>query len=127
MGGPLSADRHARGDLDFCYLTTRGRVTDRPHEIEIWFALHGEVLFLLSGDGDRSDWVRNLRRDPHVTVRLGDQTRETTARLVADPDEDALARRLLVEKYQPRDRDDLTEWGRTSMPIAIAWGSGVES
>ena len=29
----------AHVDDDFCYLTTRGRVTGAPHEIEIWFAL----------------------------------------------------------------------------------------
>ena len=121
MGHPLS---HAAGDpggLDFGYLTTRGRVTGRPHEIEIWFALHGDHVYVLSGDGDRSDWVRNLQRDPAVTFRLGEETRATTARIVTDPDEDGLVRRLLVEKYQPRDPDDLTEWGRTSLPIAIEW------
>jgi hypothetical protein len=26
---------------------------------------------------------------------------------------------LLVEKYQPRYSGDLTEWGRTSLPVAI--------
>ena len=55
----------------FCYLTTTGRVSGRPHTIEIWFALDGRTLYLLSGAGDRSDWVRNLLRDPEVTVRVG--------------------------------------------------------
>ena len=41
-------------DEDFCYLTTRGRVTGRPHEIEIWFAVDGDTVYLLSGGGDRS-------------------------------------------------------------------------
>jgi hypothetical protein len=44
--------------------------------------------------------------------------------VVTDPDEDALARRLVVEKYAPRYRGDLTEWGRTSLPIAIDWPNG---
>ena len=121
MGDPLSRAAGDPGDLDFGYLTTRGRVTGRPHEIEIWFALHGDHVYVLSGDGDRSDWVRNLQRDPAVTFRLGEEMRATTARIVTDPDEDRLVRRLLVEKYQPRDPDDLTEWGRTSLPIAIEW------
>jgi hypothetical protein len=33
---------------DFCYLTTTGRVTGRPHTIEIWFALEGGTLYTLS-------------------------------------------------------------------------------
>ena len=112
------------GDLDYCYLTTVGRVSGRPHEIEIWFALHDGIAYLLSGGTDRSDWVKNLKADPHVSIRLGEETRATPARVVSDPDEDALVRRLVLEKYRPRYSGDLDEWGRTSLPIAIAWGAG---
>ena len=28
-------------------------------------------------------------------------------------------RRLVLAKYQPRDGDDLTEWGRTALPVAV--------
>ena len=106
-------------DLDYCYLTTTGRRSGRPHRIEIWFALGEEAVYVLSGGGDRSDWVRNLTVSPNVVLELGDERRSTTARVVTDPDEDALARRLLVEKYRPRYRGDLDEWGRTSLPVAI--------
>jgi hypothetical protein len=65
----------AHADDDFCYLTTRGRVTGHPHEIEIWFALgpasDGATLYLMSGGDDRSDWVRNLLAEHAVTVRIG--------------------------------------------------------
>src|SRR5438128_3103033 len=44
----------------FCYLTTIGRGSGRPHTIEIWFALHGATVYLLSGGGEGSDWVKNL-------------------------------------------------------------------
>ena len=60
-----------RVDAQFCYLTTTGRVSGRPHTIEIWFALQDRTLYLLSGGVDRSDWVRNLIRHPAGTVRLG--------------------------------------------------------
>jgi hypothetical protein len=43
----------------------------------------------------------------------------TKARVVEDVDEDALARRLLLEKYSTRYEGDLAEWGRTSLPVAI--------
>ncbi len=109
--------------LDFCYLTTTGRRSGTPHRIEIWFALEGGVLYLLSGGGERSDWVRNLLADPRVKVELGDETRMTTARAITDEDEDLFARRSLVDKYQRRDPDDLGEWGRTAMPIAIVWSA----
>jgi deazaflavin-dependent oxidoreductase (nitroreductase family) len=105
--------------LDFCHLTTTGRRTGHPHTIEIWFALDDDHVYLLSGGGDASDWVRNLRANPTVGLRLGDHDMITKARVVDDVDEDALARRLLLEKYSARYEGDLAEWGRTSLPVAI--------
>jgi deazaflavin-dependent oxidoreductase (nitroreductase family) len=106
-------------DLDYCYLTTSGRRSGRPHRVEIWFALGQDAVYLLSGGGDGSDWVRNLILSPDVILEIGDDNRKGTARIVTDADEDALARRLLLEKYRPRYRGDLREWGRTSLPVAI--------
>jgi deazaflavin-dependent oxidoreductase (nitroreductase family) len=120
--GHLGLSAPDPAELPFCYLTTTGRRTRRPHRIEIWFALHGETVYLLSGDGGRSDWVRNLMFSPDVVLELGDHRRTTRARVVeAGTPEDALARRLLVEKYQEGYGEDLTGWGRSSLPIAIAW------
>ena len=113
------------GELDYCYLSTTGRVSGEPHEIEIWFALADGVAYMLSGGGDRSDWVKNLRANPAVTIRIGDERRAAVARVVVDADEDALARRSLVEKYRPRYSGELDEWGRTSLPIAVGWAEGA--
>ncbi len=104
---------------DFCYLTTRGRVTGRPHEIEIWFAASGRTLYLLSGGQDRSDWVRNLRADPAVTVRVRDTTYDATARVVEESEESERGRTLVFEKYQPRYGGSLERWRRESLLAAI--------
>ena len=110
----------AARDDDYCYLTTRGRVTGRAHEIEIWFALDDATVFLLSGGGDRSDWVRNLVADAAVSVRLRDVTCDATARVVASAsEEDERARRLVFEKYQPRYDGSLVSWRARSLPVAL--------
>jgi deazaflavin-dependent oxidoreductase (nitroreductase family) len=106
-------------DEDYCYLTTTGRVSGRPREIEIWFALEGSSLYMLSGGRDRSDWVRNLLRDPQVGVRIADERLAGRARVVEDPAEDALARRLLFEKYSSRYSGDLESWRNDALPIAV--------
>jgi deazaflavin-dependent oxidoreductase (nitroreductase family) len=111
--------RIAPADLDYCYVTTTGRRTGSPHTIEIWFALNGDTVYMLSGGGDASDWVKNIRANPTVGLRLGDRDMICRARVVADEHEDALARRLVLEKYAPRYADDLEEWGRTALPVAI--------
>ena len=106
-------------DDDFCYLTTTGRVSGKPHTIEIWFALSEQTLYLLAGNREKSDWIKNSRHNPDVQVRIRETQFAGKARLVTSPEEDALARKLVLEKYTPRDSDDLTEWARTSLPLAV--------
>lgn len=101
------------------YLTTSGRVTGRPHTVEIWFARYGDTLYLLAGDRDRADWVRNLRRTPAVIVRLDRTVYAGRGRLVADPAEDRLARDLVFGKYQPGYGGDLSSWRETALPVAV--------
>ena len=101
-------------------MITTGRVTGRPHEIEIWFGIEGITLYLLSGGGDRSDWVKNMRAYPSVTVKISKQQFAGKTREVTDPSEDALARRLLAAKYQGwREGRKMSEWARTALPVAI--------
>ena len=109
----------AIADDDFCYLTTRGRRTGGMHEIEIWFALQGTTLYMLSGGRDRSDWVRNVTAEPAVTVRMRERTYAATARVLGDDPESELARRLVSEKYQPRYKGSLENWRRDALPVAI--------
>jgi deazaflavin-dependent oxidoreductase (nitroreductase family) len=103
----------------YCYLTTTGRVTGRPHTIEIWFAIEGGTLYMLSGGRDRSDWVRNLRKTPEVSVRIGAGVFPGRARVVEDGSEDERARRLVHDKYAPGYGGDLAGWRRSSLPIAV--------
>ena len=113
-------DLRALASEDFCYLTTTGRVSGEPHEIEIWFALVPEArtMYMLSGGGDHSDWVKNLRRNPEVTVRIAEECFGGFAREAGDAEEDGLARRLLVEKYESRP-GSLENWRRTALPVAV--------
>jgi deazaflavin-dependent oxidoreductase (nitroreductase family) len=109
--------------LPFGYLTTTGRVSGRSHRIEIWFALHDGVVYLLSGGRDAADWVRNILVTPEVVFGIGDVRRLTRARVVEPgTQEDALARRLLLEKYGGAG-ENLDGWARTSLPVAIDWPS----
>jgi deazaflavin-dependent oxidoreductase (nitroreductase family) len=114
-------DAQSLADLDYCYLTTTGRRSGSPHRIEIWFVLEGGTVYLLSGGGERSDWVRNLVSSPEVVLEIGGAERSANARVVTDPVEDARARRIMLEKYRPRYRGDLESWGRDSLPVAIDW------
>ena len=115
----MELSRTAAG-LDFCYLTTTGRISGLERTIEIWFALDGHTVYFLSGGGDRSDWVKNIRREGRVSLRLGRRVLSGKARIVDDEAEDAHARRLLAAKYQDwREGKRLSGWARTSLPVAV--------
>jgi deazaflavin-dependent oxidoreductase (nitroreductase family) len=111
---------------DFAYLSTIGRRSGAWHTIEIWFEEQGGTIYVLSGGGDRSDWVRNIKADPTVRIRVGGgrsrvaEGEPATARLVLDPMEDVRARRMLAAKYQGwRAGAPLSDWARTALVVAV--------
>ena len=68
----------------FLYLTTAGRRSGLPREIEIWYTTAGGRYYLVAERGEAAGWVRNLRADPRVSVRVGRRRRAARARVV-DP------------------------------------------
>lgn len=103
---------------EYCYLTTRGRITGKPHEIEIWFVLHENSLYLISGGMDKSDWVRNLLKEPNVTLRISGQTFPAIAQ-VKTGDQTAV-RDLMADKYKERESDgSLSEWAGTALVVGF--------
>jgi deazaflavin-dependent oxidoreductase (nitroreductase family) len=105
---------------DFCYLTTTGRVTGNPHEIEIWFGARENSIYLLSGGGRDSDWVKTLLKKPEVSVRITQVVFAGTACLVTDPEEEMAARYMLAEKYQEWEEERvLSEWARTALVVGV--------
>src|SRR5579859_2488090 len=97
MGMPTNLQDYA--NEAFCYLTTKGRVSGRPHTIEIWFVLHGSTLYMLSGGLDKSDWVKNILHQADLTVKIKDRVFPGQGRMVKEKVEDALARSLIAGKY----------------------------
>jgi hypothetical protein len=124
----ISADEAA---MNNCYLGTIGRVSERMHEIEIWFAVDPErmdVLYLLSGGRDRSDWVRNIRCNPAVRVRVGESIFSGIGHWAAEASvEDARAREIVATKYSRKHGEgDLSGWARTSLPVVVVLTAKLE-
>lgn len=117
-------DVQALNSEQFCYLTTTGRVSGQPREIEIWFGIRGQTLYMLSGGRDQSNWVKNIKKDPSVSVRIGRRTFKGSGRIVTDRKEDQATRKLLLGKYASSS-DDLSEWGRRALPVAVDLETGL--
>ena len=69
-------------DKQVLYLTTIGRTTGLPREIEIWFVVYGDRFYLFAETGEAAGWVKNIRRKPNVTVRIGERRIDATARVL---------------------------------------------
>lgn len=107
-----------------CHLQTTGRVSGRPRTIEIWFAVDGTRMYMLSGGGEAAHWVRNLRAHPAVRVRMGGRTLEGTARTIEGEPAEPTARRLLAAKYQRwREGEPLSSWAAGSLPVEVELGT----
>ena len=107
-------------DVEFCYLTTTGRVTGKPHEIEIWFGLNGSTVYLMAGNGVKSDWVKNLLKNASVLLKIDGHIFHITAYLEKDTKKEMTARNLLADKYKERERDgSLSEWAQTALVVGM--------
>jgi deazaflavin-dependent oxidoreductase (nitroreductase family) len=69
-------------DLPVLYLTTIGRTSGLPRQIEIWFVAAGDKFYILAEHFRRAHWVRNIERNPRVQVRIGSHERTATARIL---------------------------------------------
>jgi deazaflavin-dependent oxidoreductase (nitroreductase family) len=89
-------------ETQYLYLTTIGRVTGQPREIEIWFVELNDKLYILAEHFRDAQWIKNIERNTRVRVRLGAQQFEATAR-VLDNERDRetwlIAQQLSREKY----------------------------
>jgi deazaflavin-dependent oxidoreductase (nitroreductase family) len=70
---------------EYLYLTTIGRKTGNPHEIEIWYIAHEKSYYLVSEGRERSHWVQNILNNPAITFFVEGQRYEGTGRPV-DPE-----------------------------------------
>jgi len=65
-------------------LTTRGRKTGLPREVLLPCTRFDGTILVMSTYGERSDWMRNLRRDPRVQVTHRGRTLAARAEVVED-------------------------------------------
>ncbi|HJR05424.1 MAG TPA: nitroreductase family deazaflavin-dependent oxidoreductase [Methylomirabilota bacterium] len=95
-------------EAKYLYLTTIGRRTGLPRQIEIWFTRHAGRYYLVAEHRLKVHWVRNLLADPAVRVRVGRRSFEGRARVV-----DPRSERELVAAIRERSEDK------------YGWGAGL--
>lgn len=76
--------------LPVTMIETTGRKSGLPRRTAVGGRVVDNQFWMVSEHGDHSDYVRNIKANPSVRVRVGGRWRNGTAHLL--PDDDALAR-----------------------------------
>ena len=100
-------------DQQVLHLTTIGRSSGMPREIEIWFILYRERFYLFAETRERAGWVKNIRRNPTVSVIIAGRRIEAKARVL-----DREADRTLWDEVAALARRKY-DWG-DGLPVEIA-------
>jgi deazaflavin-dependent oxidoreductase (nitroreductase family) len=85
----------------YLYLTTRGRKSGLPREIEIWFTHHNGRFYVIAEYGT-SHWMQNLRANPAAKVRVGKMNFPVAAKVLSsefEPELNRMIQDLSRKKY----------------------------
>ncbi len=99
--------------LGFVLLTTTGRRSGKPRRRPVRAVRRDNTLYAVAMMGQRSDWLRNVRKEPRVGIKAGRQRYSGLAREPSDPTEREAALELYVQEVFPADYSDYAayHWG----------------
>lgn len=88
----------------FLYLTTTGRCSGLPRQIEIWYVEHNQCFYIVSEHQENAHWVKNILNKPVVLFSVGMRTdpesvqseQRTLARTIRNPKEPNLVNQVLA-------------------------------
>ena len=86
----------------FLYLTTIGRSSGKPREIEIWYTQYRQNYYVISYLFRRCQWVQNIQKNPGVHFRVGQKAYSGRARIpdpLREPELYDVIKRLSEKKY----------------------------
>lgn len=97
----------------FVLLTVIGRRSGKPRRRPVRAVRHGDTLYTVAMLGERSDWLRNVRVEPRLKLKMGVRTHSGLAREVVDPSERGSAAGLYEREVVPYDYVDYASvhWG----------------
>ncbi len=82
----------------FVLLTVTGRRSGRRWQRPVRAVRRDTTLYVVAMLGEHSDWLRNVRKERRVQVKVGGQHHEGLAREIADPAERKTAQELYIRE-----------------------------
>lgn len=94
----------------FVLLTVTGRRSGKRRKRPIRAVHRDDKLHAVAMLGERSDWLRNVRKEPRVVVKLGGRGYAGVAREVGNPAEREAAIEAYVQEVVPADYIDYASY-----------------
>jgi hypothetical protein len=73
-----------------------------PHSVTIWCIAYNGQLYVATSGASVRQWPRNVARDPHVRLKIGDQLYDRTLVVVTDPAEREAVLHVRAKKYSQK-------------------------
>ncbi len=106
-------------DEKYIHLTTLGRKTGKPHEVELWFALGNGKLYL-SHEGEHTDWMKNVAKNEKVSAKIGSLKFDVLAKILKEGSSRDVGTRALYEKYyKPAKKEVIDDWFSLSTVVEL--------
>jgi len=70
-----------------------------PHSVTTWCTAYNGKLYLATSGADVREWPKNVARDPHVRLKVGDQLFDATLVVVTDSAEKEGVLQIRAKKY----------------------------
>ena len=110
----------------FALLETTGRHSGLPRHTPVGNGLVGDTFWLIAARGDAADYVRNIRQDPAVRIKIGRRWSSGRARILPDDDPGRRLAYVLARSGWLRRLDarvlDASIRGLNSTPLVIRIG-----
>jgi deazaflavin-dependent oxidoreductase (nitroreductase family) len=99
MATTLSDRLQKVADRSTVLLTHIGRKSGKAHQVTIWFVVQGEKILLPTSNIDRN-WVRNVRKAPHVELSIGAEKFAGEARFLDSAADRERVEAMVRRKYR---------------------------
>ena len=88
------AVRHGLAPRSYAILETTGRRSGLPRRTPVGHAVEDDTVWIVAEHGSSAGYVRNIRSNPRVRIKLRDGWRSGTARVLDEDDPRARLRRI---------------------------------
>src|SRR5438105_12812147 len=93
-----SGRRHTRSTRDW----SSDVCSSDLHSVTTWCIAYNGQLYLATSGAAVRQWPRNVARDPHVRLKIGDQLYDRTLLVVTDPAEREAVLQVRAKKYSQK-------------------------